>query len=189
MRGSTLTSKRARTLRRNMSLPEVVLWDCLRARRLEGHRFRRQHPIGPYIVDFYCASARLAVEVDGASHDFQARVEHDRRRDAWLARQGVQVLRFSAEDILKDDRVEAVLHSIATACTGSSPAKRGGGPPKAVEGAAARRDASSNHPKRLVFTEKRERQDVVHATAPSTMLRMVPLPHLRWGRNRAQSPS
>jgi very-short-patch-repair endonuclease len=65
MRISDNTFERARELRRQMSLPEIVLWQALRKARLGGLRFRRQHPIGPYIVDFYCPAARLAIEVDG----------------------------------------------------------------------------------------------------------------------------
>jgi very-short-patch-repair endonuclease len=57
-----------RSLRRAMSPPEVVLWRCLRRRQLGGHRFRRQHPLGSYIVDFVCLERRLIVEVDGSHH-------------------------------------------------------------------------------------------------------------------------
>ena len=67
-----------------MSLPEVILWDCLRGQRLEGFRFRRQHAVGSYVLDFYCASARLAVEVDGSHHDLPGQIAHDQRRDRWL---------------------------------------------------------------------------------------------------------
>ena len=62
------TVARARDLRRTMTLPEVLVWQHIRGRRLDGIRFRRQHPIGPYILDFFCEDARLAVEVDGESH-------------------------------------------------------------------------------------------------------------------------
>ena len=65
MRTPEKTFSRARALRRQMSLSEIVLWQALRKGRLAGLRFRRQHPIGPYILDFYCASARLAIEGDG----------------------------------------------------------------------------------------------------------------------------
>jgi very-short-patch-repair endonuclease len=125
MRAPTLTFKRARALRRDMSLPEVVLWQELRGGRLSGLRFRRQHPIGPYILDFYCASARLAVEVDGAAHDFAERAQHDERRDAWLASRDIRVLRFTAEDVLKDERLEGALSMIAAVAANSSPAERG----------------------------------------------------------------
>lgn len=95
MRAPVLTQKRARSLRRTMTLPEVLLWQRLRARKPS---FRRQHPEGPYILDFYCAAVRLCIEVDGQAHD----VEHDARRDAWLAAQGIDTLRVTAVDVLRD---------------------------------------------------------------------------------------
>ena len=127
MRAPILTFKRARALRRDMSLPEVVLWEELRGSRLNGLRFRRQHPIGPYIIDFYCASLHLGVEVDGAAHDFAARARHDERRYQWLARHGVTMLRFAAAEVLDDRNFEGVLSMIAEMAAGSSPAKRGRG--------------------------------------------------------------
>jgi len=90
------TVARARDLRRAMTLPEVLLWQQIRARRLDGIRFRRQHPIGPYILDFYCEDARLAVEVDGESHSQAEAVEHDNRRTEWLNARGISVLRIPA---------------------------------------------------------------------------------------------
>ena len=80
MRAPDRTFQRARHLRRGMSLPEIVLWQALRKLRLGGLRFRRQHPIGPYILDFYCPSARLAIEVDGFAHDTVAEAHRDARR-------------------------------------------------------------------------------------------------------------
>ena len=84
MRAPPVTIQRARGLRRRMTLPEVVLWTALRQGRLAGLRFRRQHPVGPYILDFYCSRARLAVEVDGAGHDQPDQLRHDARRGDWL---------------------------------------------------------------------------------------------------------
>jgi very-short-patch-repair endonuclease len=115
MRASRVTFGRARELRSNMTLPEVVLWQVLRKGRLAGLRFRRQHPIGPYILDFYCASARLAVEVDGLAHDSAAQVLHDERRAAFLAERGVNVMRVAARDVLKDTSLEGVLLAIEQA--------------------------------------------------------------------------
>jgi len=91
----------ARRLRRAMTLPEVLLWQQLRLRP-DGHKFRRQHPIGPYIVDFYCAALSLAVEVDGAIHDQSAAIVHDARRDAFLKQHGVRIVRLSAADVLRN---------------------------------------------------------------------------------------
>ena len=74
-----------------MSLPEVLLWQQLR-KRINGIQFRRQHPAGPYVLDFYCATANLAVEVDGEAHNSRERAERDVARDEWLASQDVGVL-------------------------------------------------------------------------------------------------
>ena len=139
MRAPDKTFSRARELRRKMSLPEVVLWQALRNGKLAGLRFRRQHPIGPYILDFYCPSARLAVEVDGLAHDSAARVRYDDNRQAWLAQRGITVLRIGAGDVLQDQRLEGVLLGIerAAARTPSGeirsppPPRRGGGTPPA----------------------------------------------------------
>jgi very-short-patch-repair endonuclease len=94
-----LTIQRARALRRRMSLPEVLLWKAVRRGKL-GARFRRQHPLGPWILDFYCHAARLAVEIDGASHDDPDRMLLDRRRTRWLERQGISVHRIPARAVL-----------------------------------------------------------------------------------------
>jgi len=78
------------------------MWQSLRRRGLAGLRFRRQHPVGPYILDFYCDELRLAVEIDGQSHDHPDRIAHDQRRTAWLNRQGIQIVRLSARTVLAD---------------------------------------------------------------------------------------
>ncbi|WP_421730827.1 endonuclease domain-containing protein [Brevundimonas sp.] len=90
---------RARVLRRKLTPPEARLWTRLRRCSLGGLKFRRQHPIGHYVVDFYCAEAKLAVEVDGASHNHPDRIEHDRRRTSWLGDQGIRVIRIRAEAV------------------------------------------------------------------------------------------
>jgi ATP-dependent DNA helicase RecQ len=91
---------KARDLRRDMSLPEVQLWQALRGEKLGGLKFRRQHPIAPYVLDFYCAGARLAVEIDGESHE--RRAAQDARRDAFLLEQGIRTLRIPVRDVLND---------------------------------------------------------------------------------------
>jgi len=91
--------KNARRLRRELSLPEKLLWVRLRGSDV---RFRRQHPIGPYVLDFYCSSAKLAIEVDGFAHDTGDRPQRDEARTAWLRSQGIQVLRVPAKDVLAD---------------------------------------------------------------------------------------
>lgn len=78
-----------------MNLTERRLWRLLRANQLDGLHFRRQHPLGSYVLDFYCHSARLAVEVDGGVHDMPGGSERDRARDLWLSEQGITTLRLS----------------------------------------------------------------------------------------------
>jgi len=102
MDGSRVTKDRAKSLRATMSLPEVLLWKALKGRRLSGLHFRKQHPLGPYVLDFYCDAEKLAIEVDGGSHGFGDRPERDERRDAWLAAQGVATLRLPASIVLRD---------------------------------------------------------------------------------------
>ena len=91
--------KSARRFRRSLSLPEKLLWVRLRG---AGIRFRRQHPIGPYVLDFYCAAAKLAVEVDGFAHETGDRPERDELRNEWLRNQGIKVLRIPAREVLTD---------------------------------------------------------------------------------------
>ncbi len=126
MRAPVLTFKRARKLRRTMSPPEVALWQKLRGGQLAGLRFRRQHPIGPYILDFYCASARLAVEIDGPQHDHPDQAKHDFARTCWLNEQGIVVLRFATNDVLDDHVAPDTLSAILTA---AAPSTAFGGPP------------------------------------------------------------
>jgi very-short-patch-repair endonuclease len=133
LRAPIKTIARARQLRRALILPEVVLWQALRNGRLTGFRFRRQHPIGPYILDFYCASARLAIEVVGFVHDTAARVRHDDRRGAWLSARGVSVLRVRPSDVLQGERLEAVLAAIEQAAGAPSGALCAPPPPQAGE--------------------------------------------------------
>ena len=99
----------SRHLRRTMSLPEVLLWRELR-RKPHDLKFRRQHPTGPYSLDFYCSDARLAIEVDGEAHSRGDRPTRDQARDAWLARAGVETMRIPAKEVLND--LEAVLRGI-----------------------------------------------------------------------------
>ena len=113
MQAPEQTRRLALGLRKAMMLPEVLLWKAIKGRRLDGLHFRKQHPVGPYILDFYCDSARLCVEVDGYSHGTGARPERDERRDAWLAAQGIRTLRISVELVLED--VDAAVVTIRQA--------------------------------------------------------------------------
>jgi very-short-patch-repair endonuclease len=99
LKGTTRAVKRARVLRKAMSLPEVLLWKQLRLRP-DKLKFRRQHPAGRYVLDFYCETARLCVEVDGSAHDFGNRPANDQCRDAWLGEHGIRTLRIAARDVL-----------------------------------------------------------------------------------------
>jgi very-short-patch-repair endonuclease len=95
------TIKRARKLRSEMSLPEVVLWRELRKRPGE-FKFRRQHPASSYVLDFYCAAVRLAIEVDGYAHDNEAAVKRDARRSDYLRSQHIATLRVPARVVLEE---------------------------------------------------------------------------------------
>ena len=103
------TTGNARALRRKMTLPEVIIWQALRLRP-DGLKFRRQHPSGPYVLDFFCSDARLAIEIDGAAHVMGDRPASDGIRDAWLQAAGIRTLRIQAADVLKD--ADAVLRWI-----------------------------------------------------------------------------
>lgn len=105
--GPRATVKRARKLRSEMSLPETMLWRELR-RRPGRFKFRRQHPAGDYVLDFYCAKARLAVEVDGRVHEAQGRVVRVANRGAFMRARGIGTLRVPAAVILKEMDVAVV---------------------------------------------------------------------------------
>jgi ATP-dependent DNA helicase RecQ len=104
------TTELAQDLRYNAMLPEHVLWEHLRARRLAGFKFRRQHPIEPYMLDFYCPELKLAVEVDGDVHHTEDQAAHDERRDRWLAQRGVRTVRIPARLVLGD--IHAVVRQL-----------------------------------------------------------------------------
>ncbi len=130
LKGNDRANRQARILRRSMSLPETVLWQHLRRSAL-GFRVRRQYPAGRYILDFYCAPVRLAIEIDGGAHDFGDRPERDAARDRWLEAQGVQVVRLRARDVFEN--LEGVLihlrDRIAAAAPSTTHAAVSGPPP------------------------------------------------------------
>ena len=112
LEGSARSRQDAKRLRKDMTPPEISLWLALRGSET-GLRFRKQHASGPYVLDFYCAPVRLAIEVDGEAHGRGDRPTRDAVRDAWLVSQGVRVLRYSASDVLSNlegvvDQVVAV---------------------------------------------------------------------------------
>src|SRR5207245_1912725 len=103
--------RRDRRLRTEMTDAELRLWMRLRCQQIDGYRFRRQVPMGPYIVDLVCLGARLVIEIDGGQH--AQVVERDNRRTAWLASRGFKVLRFWNNDVLL--QTDSVLESIRAA--------------------------------------------------------------------------
>ena len=98
--------ERAKRMRRGLTPPETRLWVVLR-RNAAGLKVRRQHPVGPYILDFYIAEARLAVEVDGQGRIGEEQAAHDVRRDAWLAERGIRVMRVPAIQV-RDDLADVI---------------------------------------------------------------------------------
>jgi very-short-patch-repair endonuclease len=103
--------RRARELRRDMTVPEQRLWSMLRNRRLGGLKFRRQHPSKPFITDFCCEEANLIVELDGMTH--VGRATSDKNRSAVLSSKGYRVIRFTNDEVLQFP--EAVAATIARA--------------------------------------------------------------------------
>ena len=126
------TVRRARRLRAEMSLPEVLLWRELR-KRPGGHKFRRQHPVSGMVCDFACVSARLIVEIDGSAHDMGDQPEREEQRDMWLANNGYRTMRIAARDVLGN--LEGVIEGIVAQCGKGGPLHHpaDGPPPRAGE--------------------------------------------------------
>jgi len=116
------TREKAQQLRRDQTIPELLLWSILKEKRMGGLKFRRQHPIEPYIVDFYCPAANLVIELDGESH--VGRADYDESRSAYLQRLGLFVLRFNNDDVL--NHLEAIGETILRAIGSASPPSKGG---------------------------------------------------------------
>jgi very-short-patch-repair endonuclease len=108
---------RAKELRNQASPAERLLWTALSNRKVAGHKFSRQMPIGPYFADFLCRAARLVVELDGFSHD--TRQDYDRRRDHFMQQQGYVVLRFTNDDVMQN--LDGVTRAIAIALGDAGP--------------------------------------------------------------------
>jgi very-short-patch-repair endonuclease len=129
---SHLQRQRAKSLRRKMTRAETLLWRYLKAGHLGGLSFRRQTPIGSYIADFVCHAARLIVEIDGETHDFEERQRRDATRDRWLASRGYVVLRFTNDDVhLSLEGVLLTIRDTALSQLGAPPSlplpRKGGG--------------------------------------------------------------
>jgi very-short-patch-repair endonuclease len=106
---STHMIARARTLRHDSTPPEQLLWLALRNGQIGGLKFRRQHPIGPYVADFYCHGIGLVVEVDGMSHD--DKIRQDAEKTTYIGGQGLRILRVTNDDVMRD--LDAVTREIA----------------------------------------------------------------------------
>ncbi|MFH0952571.1 MAG: endonuclease domain-containing protein [Patescibacteria group bacterium] len=115
-----LYKDRRKWLRNNRPKPEIILWQYLRKRNLLGYKFRRQHGIGPFIVDFYCPKLRLAIEVDGDSHFVSAAaIIKDKKRQRWIEQRGIRVIRFRNDKIMYDiasvlERLQLLVESTTT---------------------------------------------------------------------------
>ena len=117
IRTSASIQQRARELRQEMTPTERLLWERLRNRQLAGFKFRRQHPLGPFITDFYCAKRRLVVEIDGDIHDLKR--EEDEARTRQFEEFGHRVIRFMNEEV--ETNIDLVLKKILEACRLPSP--------------------------------------------------------------------
>jgi very-short-patch-repair endonuclease len=104
------TQKRARSLRKNQTPAEQLLWSKLRSHGVSGFKFRRQHPVDVYILDFYCHEVCLAVEIDGGHHAEEENRRMDHRRTAFLNKKGIRVIRFWNNDVL--DNLDDVITEI-----------------------------------------------------------------------------
>ena len=102
---------RRRALRNDATPAEKKLWTFLRKRQLHNRKFRRQYSVGPYVLDFYCPAERLAVELDGAVHDDPVRADYDGRRQVFIEKQDITVLRFENRQVFEDP--DAALNGIA----------------------------------------------------------------------------
>jgi very-short-patch-repair endonuclease len=117
----------AKALRRDMTDAERIIWYNVRAHRFEGTGFRRQTPIGPYVVDFVCHAAKLIIEVDGGQHCEPRNIARDARRDSYFKVQGYRVLRFNNHEVMKNKAgvLETIAEAIRLAPTLTLPRKRG----------------------------------------------------------------
>jgi very-short-patch-repair endonuclease len=132
---STRQRQHARSLRQDSTDAERIIWKALRAHRLQGASFRRQTPIGPFVVDFVCHSVSLIIELDGGQHFEAEHLKRDARRDAFLASKGYRVLRFNNHDVMTNRRgvLETIAAAIASAPSLTLPRKRGRGHTELVQ--------------------------------------------------------
>ncbi|MGB8363589.1 MAG: endonuclease domain-containing protein [Rhizomicrobium sp.] len=135
-RRSQLKRGLAKDLRKNATEPERKLWSFLRGKQMAHLRFRRQQPVGPYIVDFYCSAMKLVIELDGGQHYTREAIAYDMARTKWLEERGYRVLRIANVDLLrnKQDALEAIWLAVKNSglplpeicCANFDPPSRGG---------------------------------------------------------------
>jgi len=128
-------------MRRQPTPGEALLWRALRRHQLGDLKFRRQVPIGPFIADFFCPTARLVVEIDGSTHDF---TQTDTQRDAWMRAQGLRVLRIPQTDMMKN--LEGVVQAILAAAEEPlplTPSRKGRGDSVGVPSRKGRGDCAA----------------------------------------------
>ena len=106
------TKKQRKYLRNNMTKAEVILWSKLKGKKLKGYKFRRQHGIGDYIIDFYCPKLNLAIEVDGETHYTLEGKQHDGNKESYLEELGVAILRFTNPQVKQN--LDGVIEQIAS---------------------------------------------------------------------------
>ena len=106
------TFEKAKDLRQEQTQTEIILWSKLRNRQFEGLKFRRQHPVGQFVVDFYCHEKRLVVEVDGGIHEKEDVKERDENREFELKNFGLRIIRIKNEEI--EQNIEKVLEKLKT---------------------------------------------------------------------------
>ena len=132
-----MSVERARSLRGQMTPPERRLWNALKSWP-QGFKFRRQHSLGPYVLDFFCYETALAIEVDGLAHELGRNPSHDERRDTWVEQQGIRTIRLRAIDVR--DNLQGLVALIVEECLARSPQQispstaSGGPPPLQMQG-------------------------------------------------------
>ncbi len=124
----------ARDLRKNMTDAEQLLWQCLRGKQLDGFKFRKQHPLDRFVLDFYCVSCKIAIELDGGQHNIEEGIKRDAERTAYLEKCGIRVLRFWNHEVFKNldgvlKRIWGALHEGGGAVQDPHPGPHPGPPP------------------------------------------------------------
>jgi len=115
--GGIMASRKARQLRKDPTLVERILWRILRKKNVDGHRFRRQHPLGTFIVDFVCLDKKLVIEVDGGQH--MTDQKRDEKRTSWLAKSGYRTIRFWNHEVCEN--IEGVGRAVSLALESATP--------------------------------------------------------------------